>query len=117
LIKIEQRQTDLSGESLRPFLEMLAAYLKTSGVKSTSKTNTKHPKFRVRTVRPLRGDRIFREISTPGVQLEAFRLFGPVRDRPKLFLERNIKASRASTQLNNTSQEKKSINERRRIFI
>jgi len=45
--EIEQSQTDLSGESLRPVLEAMAAYLKTS-VKST-KTNTKHPKFRVRT--------------------------------------------------------------------
>lgn len=45
--EIEQRQTDLSGESLKPVLEVLAIFLKTS-VKST-KINTKSPKFRVRT--------------------------------------------------------------------
>jgi hypothetical protein len=46
--EIEQRQTDLSGDSLRPVLDLLALFLKTT-VKST-KINTQHPKFRVRTV-------------------------------------------------------------------
>lgn len=110
--EIEQRQTDLSGESLRPFLEILAAYLKTS-VKST-KTNSEHPKFRVRTF----------NLSSNFVLIEYFERYQLFSSKHLDFLDwqRSVniiskKEHKTQQGFDSIKQLKHSINERRRIFI
>lgn len=110
--EIEQRQTDLSGESLRPVLEVLAVFLKTS-VKPT-RTNTKHPKFRVRT-NNLASNFILIQY------LSKFQLFSS-KHLDWLDWRRAIdiiyrKEHKTQQGFESIFQYKSSVNEQRRIFI
>lgn len=109
--EIEQRQTDLSGASLKPFLEIMAAYLKTS-VKST-KNNTKHPKFRVRTF----------SLPSNFILIEYFKRYPLFSSKYLDYLEWQCcvgiifrKEHKTQQGFDSIQQRKNSINERRHTF-